>query len=102
MDSICPESKNGIVKIPAHIDDYALGTGAETYEHWTERVIETARSRSFVAIGLHDCYSKFWIESYPQLLVRLKALGELLTCDQILNQAHLHRGPQPDNARDLR
>ena len=84
-----PRLENAIVKIPAHIDDYALSTGAESYEHWMERVMEATRSRSFVAIGLHDCYSKYWIEAYPQLLDRLKALGELLTCDEILNRVFL-------------
>ncbi len=82
-----PRAVNGLVKIPAHIDDYSLSTGAETYEHWAERLIEKVASRTFTAVGLHDCYSKFWIDQYPRLLDRLLALGDLQTCDQILNRS---------------
>jgi len=83
-----PRLENGIVKIPAHLDDYPLSTGELDYGQWTNRVMATTEERAFVSIGLHDCYSKFWIERYPELLDRLKRVGELWTCDQLTNQVY--------------
>jgi hypothetical protein len=84
-----PRLENGIVKIPVHLDDYPLSTGDLNYSEWMSRVIELTGWRSFVAIGLHDCYSKFWIDKYGKLLERLKGIGELWTCDQIMNRVYL-------------
>lgn len=84
-----PRLENGIIKIPAHLDDYPLSTRELDYGRWTNRVMTMAEERSFVSIGLHDCYSKFWIERYSELLDYLKRIGELWTCDQITNQVYL-------------
>ena len=84
-----PKLEHGIVKIPAHFDDYPLSTGAMNYEEWMNRVLTMTQQRGFVAIGLHDCYSKFWIERYSELLGLLKHAGEVWTCAQIANQVYL-------------
>jgi hypothetical protein len=82
--------ENGIVKIPALVDDYSIATGAETYQHWFDRIMETVRHKSFVAIGLHDCYSECWLDNYFDLLESLKSSGKLWTCDQVLNHTYLN------------
>jgi hypothetical protein len=85
-----PRLENGIVKIPALVDDYSIATGAETYQHWFDRIMETVRHKSFVAIGLHDCYSQCWLDNYFDLLESLKSSGKLWTCDQVLNHTYLN------------
>ena len=80
-----PRLENGIVKIPANIDDYPLKTGELSYEQWFDRIVAIAKRQRFVAVGLHDCYSRFWLENYSDLLERLKRIGEFRTCDQITN-----------------
>ncbi len=92
-----PRLEGGIVKIPVHIDDYRLATGAETYEHWLGRVLEAVKLKSFIAIGLHDCYSQHWLEKYPHLLERLASAGELWTCDQVLNHVYLNDAASEQN-----
>jgi hypothetical protein len=84
-----PRLENGIVKIPVHLDDYHLSTGKLGYREWMNQVMSLAQRGGFVAIGLHDCYSKFWIERYSELLEQLKKIGEFRTCDQITNQVYL-------------
>ena len=83
-----PKLENGIVKIPAHLDDYLLSSGELDYEGWMNRLMTMVKEQRFVSLGLHDCYSRFWIERYSELLDRLKKLGELWTCDQITNQVY--------------
>jgi hypothetical protein len=95
MSSACsfgfdlPKLENGIVKIPAHLDDYLMSSGELNYEEWMNRLMTTAEEKRFVSLGLHDCYSRFWIDRYSGLLDRLKKVGELWTCDQITNQVYL-------------
>jgi hypothetical protein len=84
-----PRLENGIVKIPVHLDDYSLYTGDETYARWRNRVFDLIQERRFVAIGFHDCYSKFWSGGYAALLDEFKRAGEVWTCDQVLHQTYL-------------
>ena len=92
-----PRLENGIVKIPVHLDDYPLATGAETYGHWFDRALKAIKVNGFVAIGLHDCYSQCWLENYRSFLDSLKSSGELQTCNQVLNDVYL-----TDAAQELR
>ncbi len=85
-----PRLDGGLVKIPVHFDDYSLATGRETYRQWFDRVMKAVEARSFIAIGLHDCYAQFWLEKYPELLDRLKSVGELWTCNDVLNDVYLN------------
>ncbi len=100
-----PRLENGIVKIPASIDDYPLKTGELSYEQWFDRIVAIARRQGFVAVGLHDCYARFWIENYSDLLERLKRIGEFRTCDQIKNLAYrfecIERMSKPKAPSDL-
>ncbi len=84
-----PKLENGIAKIPASIDDYPLKTGELSYEQWFDRIVTIAKRQGFVAVGLHDCYSRFWLENYSDLLERLRRIGEFRTCDQITNLVYL-------------
>lgn len=81
-----PAIERGIVKIPVHLDDWPMQSGAMTREQWIERLRDEIRTRDFVAVGLHDCYARHWIDWYPELLEELKQLGELWTCDQVVNR----------------
>ncbi len=75
--------ENGIVKIPVHLDDYALHTGEVDYSDWLERLRALLTRRRFVAVGLHDCYARHWIDRYGALLDELRRSGELRTADEI-------------------
>jgi len=66
-----------------------MSIGQLNYEEWIGCLMTMTDRRSFVSVGLHDCYSSFWIEKYSELLGRLKEVGELWTCDQIVNQVYL-------------
>jgi hypothetical protein len=55
--------RNGIVRIPIHMDDYALSTGQMSYEDWERGVLEIAHSKRFLAVGLHDCYGRYWLKN---------------------------------------
>jgi hypothetical protein len=82
-----PALENGIVRIPVHQDDWGLATG-ESYDEWTRRLFETVEAKKFVAVGLHDCYSRCWIEQYDPLLARLQDAGELWSCDELVSYVY--------------
>ena len=84
-----PRLDNGIVKIPAHLDDYSLYRGDETYSQWRNRLFDLIRERRFVAVGFHDCYARFWSGGYAVLLQELKEFGEMWTCDEVLHHTYL-------------
>ncbi len=88
FESIEPIVDRGIVKIPVHQDDYSL-TRDEKYEDWTEQLFRTVDQQRFVAVGLHDCYSKFWLHEYGDLLDRLLSAGEIWSGDQVVNHVYL-------------
>ena len=81
-----PRVQNGIVKIPVHLDDWPLQTGEFTRAQWMARLREDIRTREFVALSLHDCYARRWLDWYPELLTELQGLGELWTCEQVVNR----------------
>lgn len=75
--------QNGIVKIPVSTDDHPLFTGRMSYPEWQTRILEAARSTSFFAFGLHDCYAACWLPSYSKLLEELALIGTFVTADEI-------------------
>jgi hypothetical protein len=81
--------QNGIVKIPIHLDDYSLFTGAKSYVEWETGLFERARSRPLFGLGLHDCYAGKWLDRYPDLLAKLKSLGGLQSADEVCDRAYL-------------
>ncbi len=81
-----PRVENGIVKIPVHLDDWPLHSGALTRTQWMARLRAEIQRRDVVAVSLHDCYARRWLDWYPELLTELKGLGDLWTCEQMVNR----------------
>jgi hypothetical protein len=94
-----PALENGIVKIPVHLDDYSLHTGELSRSAWLERLFAEVEARDFVAVGLHDCYARQWLEWYPELLARLQGAGSLRTCEQVQQGVLAASALQPPSAR---
>src|SRR5271166_1356155 len=83
-----PALDRGVVRIPAHLDDYDLVKG-ESYENWMHRLRREVETRQFVSVGLHDCYSKYWIKHFKHLLEYLQHAGELWNCDDLSDRMYL-------------
>jgi hypothetical protein len=81
-----PRLEHGIAKIPVALDDYPLHTGTTTRAAWIERLRREVASRPFVAVGLHDCYAREWLDWYPDLLAMLAEAGELCTVDDVVHR----------------
>jgi hypothetical protein len=81
--------QNGIVKIPIHLDDYSLATGAKSHAEWESGLLAQAGSRPLFGLGLHDCYAGKWLDRYPDLLTKLASLGEFQTADQVCDRSYL-------------
>ena len=89
--------ENGIVKIPILIDDHRMYDGRSytnqdrvPYELWLEMVEKIILENDVVTIGMHDCYSNFWIEQYDNFIGEMKRIGNFITCDQIANNIFLN------------
>ncbi|MGH7480900.1 MAG: hypothetical protein ACRELV_01995 [Longimicrobiales bacterium] len=78
-----PRLEQGLAKIPIHLDDYELFTGSLDYDGWERRAMAEIAARPFVAICLHDCYARFWLPHFRELLRKVTAMAELRTLDQI-------------------
>jgi hypothetical protein len=77
-----PRLEGGVVKIPVHIDDYELFRG-RSYDDWERTVLELAGNRRLTVVSLHDCYARYWIDRYGELLRRLGELGAFRTLDEV-------------------
>jgi hypothetical protein len=84
-----PRLEEGLVRIPVHLDDYPLHTGAQRYEEWELALLERVARAPLTVFGLHDCYGDRWLPGYPRLLRRLGEIATFRTLDQISNQAIL-------------
>lgn len=82
-DADDPFMINGIVKLPVHLDDYSMFRNGVSYEEWVSRALGLIASRDFVVIGLHDCYSRFWLDRYEEFLSSVKQKAELITLDEV-------------------
>ena len=60
--------ENGIVKIPIAADDFPVARGQIDFRERRRRLIDSVADNSLVAFGLHDCYARCWLDSYPHLL----------------------------------
>ncbi len=78
-----PVMSNGLVRIPVHLDDYALFTGQMTYGDWRDELLKLAREQDFLVIGLHDCYAPHWLPWYGELLRELQGMAALMTLDEV-------------------
>ena len=94
-----PRLENGIVKIPIQLDDWGLHTGEQTVAQWMQRLDALVAAHDFVAIGLHDCYARHWLDGYGELLEQLKGAGELWTCDQVVHRVRFENTLRPTAPR---
>jgi hypothetical protein len=78
-----PQMQDGVVRLPVEFDDFAVHSGALTYDAWEAKVLAEIQTRRYAAVGLHDCYAPVWIEHYPRLLAKLAEIAELWTLDQV-------------------
>jgi hypothetical protein len=81
--------ENGIAKIPVHLDDHPLHTGAMDYTSWGACLRRLVDTRDVVVVGLHDCYAPRWLDGYEELLVELRTKGEIVTCDALADRLFL-------------
>ena len=59
-----------------------MKTGSETCSN--------ARARGqFFAFGLHDCYAERWLTRYPELLEKLRKIGDLVSADALCDRIFL-------------
>jgi len=87
--------ENGLIKIPIDVDDYPLFTGAVGYDDWEHNLLQCAREKQFFAFGLHDCYAELWLNRYPQLLLKLKDIGDLVSADALCDRMLLEERSEP-------
>jgi len=78
-----PFVMNGIVKIPVHLDDYAMFRHAVCFDEWVRQAFDLIDARDFVVIGLHDCYSRFWLDWYEEFLHAVLQKAQLWTLDEV-------------------
>ena len=84
--------QNGIVKIPVLTDDHLMATGQMDCGEWSRRLLETARNSAILSFGLHDCYARFWIDSYAELLDALSKIGRFVTADDLCDITFRRQG----------
>lgn len=84
-----PELRNGIVRIPVHVDDFALYRNRTPFATWKAAVLEKVSRHDVSVVSLHDCYGHLWLDAYPELLDELRTLGELRTLDEVAGEVVL-------------
>jgi glycosyltransferase involved in cell wall biosynthesis len=87
--------ENGLIKIPIDLDDYPLFTGAVGYVDWEQNLLARARESQFFAFGLHDCYAECWLMRYPELLEKLRKIGDLVSADALCDRIFLEENSGP-------
>jgi len=78
-----PSLSNAIVKIPVHVDDYAMFLEGVSFEAWEAAFWQGAGAQEFVVVGLHDCYAHHWLPHYEGFVSRLRERASLLTLDEV-------------------
>jgi glycosyltransferase involved in cell wall biosynthesis len=78
-----PVMNNGLVWIPIHADDWPMYSHGISYPDWEREIFDLVAARDFVAIGLHDCYGRFWLPWYEQFLRRLQSMATITTMDAV-------------------
>ena len=78
-----PQLRNGLVRLPVAVDDFALYTGELAYEEWEADLLDRVEHAPFTAVGLHDCYGHLWLSRYSDLLEKLSSRARLRTLDEV-------------------
>jgi hypothetical protein len=84
-----PAVQNRLARIPIHFDDWPMYRGRLRYNAWEQKALSRIASCDAVAFSLHDCYSDWWLPSYPAFLERVCALGQLRTLDEVAAETYL-------------
>jgi len=87
-----PRLDGRIVKIPVHLDDFALHAGTMSWDGFRRRVLETLQQHDFVAVGLHDCYATHWLPHYASLLREITSIARPRTMDDVAADVYLSAG----------
>jgi len=83
LKAVAPSLSNAIVKIPVHMDDYAMFRHGVSFQAWEDAFWQGAGAQEFVVVGLHDCYAPHWLPHYEGFLRRLQERATLLTLDEV-------------------
>jgi hypothetical protein len=78
-----PVLRDRLVRLPVTLDDFSLYKRRQTYDEWESALLEHVERAPFTTVGLHDCYAHLWLDRYPELLEKLKALARLRTLDDV-------------------
>jgi hypothetical protein len=81
-----PILENRVVKIPVFCDDQEIYKRNMPYETWERKVIKGVKENDFVALGLHDCYARYWLPHYSDFLEKMRSLGQLKTFNEVADQ----------------
>jgi hypothetical protein len=88
----CCDLQNGIVKIPVLTDDHLIASCQMDYFEWRRWLLEIAESSWLLSFGLHDCYARFWLDSYAGLLDALSGMGRFITADELCDMTLRRQG----------
>jgi hypothetical protein len=79
-----PVLRNGLVRLPIALDDFALhNRPGVSFDDWAAGALQLVADNDFTAIGLHDCYAQHWLPHYQTLLERMSGLAELHTLNEV-------------------
>ena len=78
-----PRLVNRIVRVPVHLDDFAMHGRGMAYADWERIALERVDSQAVTVLSLHDCYGGHWLPGYGALLERLRERAELWTVDEL-------------------
>lgn len=78
-----PRLDNRLVKIPILFDDWTMYSEGKSYDQWRDDALQKIASSSFVAFSLHDCYARFWLPGYAELLSEIHTMGRIRTMNEI-------------------
>jgi peptidoglycan/xylan/chitin deacetylase (PgdA/CDA1 family) len=84
-----PVLRNGIVRVPVHLDDFDLYRGRLTFDAWKAEAFAKIESHDVAVISLHDCYAHLWLPQYRGFLERVAALAQPRTLDRIAAEVTL-------------
>ena len=84
-----PVLRNGIVKVPVHLDDFDLYGRRLTFEAWESEALAKIESHDVAVVSLHDCYAHLWLPQYRGFLERVAAIAQPRTLDQVAAEVTL-------------
>ena len=84
-----PVLRDGLVRIPVHLDDHRLHRDGLDFDRWEQEALAAVENGGVTVLSLHDCYADLWLERYPAFLRRLGSLAALRTLDEVAAEVTL-------------